>query len=381
MRVLHFYKSYMPEEEGGVARTINALARACQAIGVESTVLSLSNAPAGARLEIDGHAAVKAHLDFEVASTGFSASAFRLFAELAHKADIVQYHFPWPLMDVIHFATRAKPPAVLTYHSDIIRQKRMMPLYRPLMMAFLSSVDRIVATSENYVRTSPVLGNYRDKLSIIPIGIDRSFYPEPSEKRRAGWRQRVGDRFFLFTGVLRYYKGLDSLVDAAKLMNHAVVVAGDGPLALELRQRIEREGVTNVHLVGAVDEADKLALLDLATAFVFPSNMRSEAFGLALLEAAMSGRPMITCEIGTGTSYVNIDGLTGLVVPPNDPAALAAAMTKLAESSEMATTMGRQAKQRFDELFQAEAMARRHLDLYREITRSRLRTQRPGGQN
>src|SRR5690606_19545518 len=113
------------------------------------------------------------------------------------------------------------------------------------------------------------------------------------------WRERLGGEFFLFVGALRYYKGLKFLVEAARQTGLPVVLAGQGQLEPGL------ELPANVTLLGAVSEADKAALLALCRAFVFPSHLRSEAFGVALLEAAFAGVAMISCEIGTGTSYVN----------------------------------------------------------------------------
>jgi len=258
-----------------------------------------------------------------------------------------------------------RKPSVVTYHSDIVKQKRALLLYRPLMNAFLRSVDRIVATSPNYVATSPVLQKFRDKVAVVPIGLEPP--PVPSAGTVEGWRQRFGDRFFLFAGVFRYYKGLDVLLDVAKRVDAPVVVVGDGPLGPQLKQRADKENIGNLHFVGAVSDADKFALLALCRAFVFPSNARSEAFGLSLVEASMMGKPMVTCEIGSGTSFINLDGVTGFVVPPNDAAAFAAAMAKLAAEPDLALRMGAAARRRFEETFTADAMAAGYDAVYREL--------------
>jgi rhamnosyl/mannosyltransferase len=122
---------------------------------------------------------------------------------------------------------------------------------------------------------------------------------------------------------------------------------------------------------GALDEADKTALLSLCHGLVFPSHLRSEAFGISLLEAAMYGKPMISCEIGTGTTYINLDGETGLAVPPSDPAALRGAMQTLWDNPELARRMGARAEQRYHELFTSERMAASYADLYKELVASR----------
>jgi rhamnosyl/mannosyltransferase len=146
-----------------------------------------------------------------------------------------------------------------------------------------------------------------------------------------------------------------------------VVIVGAGPEEQALKEHAQRLGLTHVHFIGAVDEDDKAALLELSYAMVFPSHLRSEAFGISLLEGAMYGKPMISSEIGTGTTYINIDNETGLVVPPDDPAALGAAMRTLWENQEQAAEMGRRAEARYWELFTAETMAKNYHALYLEL--------------
>ena len=217
-------------------------------------------------------------------------------------------------MDVVHFATRLSKPSVVTYHSDIIRQHYALQLYRPLKNQFLRSVDRIVATSPNYFITSKVLQQYASKTRVIPIGLDQSLYSQPSDATLDRWRSRAGDKFFLFVGALRYYKGLHILLDAVKGTNLSVVIVGAGPIEQQLRKQALRLNLSDILFLGEVSEEDKAALLTLCTAVVFPSHLRSEAFGISLLEGAMFGKPMISSEIGTGTTFVNIGGETGLVV-------------------------------------------------------------------
>ena len=289
----------------------------------------------------------------------FQSSLFRLFRELSAKADIVNYHFPWPMMDVVHLVEMPRCPTVVTYHSDVVRQRLLNFFYRPLMHKFLKDVDHIVATSSNYVRSSEVLRSYPDKTSVIPIGIGQAEPPSTAVLEK--WRKETGEGFFLFVGVLRYYKGLDFLLEAARRTGLPLVVAGSG--SVEPRWI----GLGNVRFLGEVSDDDKEALLRLCRAFVFPSHLRSEAFGIALLEAARAGKPMISCEIGTGTSYINLHQETGLVVPPADAAALADAMRALSSDAEIANTMGRNARARYEELFTADAMSEAYFRLYTQL--------------
>ena len=367
MKVLHFFKTYWPDTFGGVERTIHAVAESTARHGIETEVLSLSRTPEAASQRLDGHMATKARLDFELASTGFSRDVFRQFGALAAKADLIHYHFPWPLMDLVHFQSSHGKPAVVTYHSDIVKQRLILPFYRPLMMRFLGSVDAIVATSPNYLASSSVLGTFRAKSKVIPIGIDESAYPAPTEADNDWCRSMVPEPFVLFVGVLRYYKGLDVLVEAADRIGCKIVIAGSGPIERDLRLQAETLGRDNLTFLGEVAEPRKMALLNNCLGFVFPSNQRSEAYGLSLVEAAMCGKPMISCEIGTGTSYVNEAGKTGLVVPASDPARLAEAVNRLIASPVEAADWGRAARDRYVRLFTADRMGESYAGLYRQL--------------
>jgi rhamnosyl/mannosyltransferase len=371
MRVLHFYKTYFPDSVGGVEQVIRQMCVGTGRLGITNQVLSLSRDRRLEPFDYEGHTVHRAPLNFELASNAVSVQAIGKLARMAAEADVVHYHFPWPFMDMAHFLARIDKPTVVTYHSDIVRQKALLKLYQPLKHRFLESVDTIVATSPNYLASSAVLDRYRDKTRVITFGLDKSSYPEPDQARLDHWRARVGPKFFLFVGVLRYYKGLHILLDAVAGTDYPVVIVGAGPIEAELKAHAERLGLTRVQFVGAVDDLDKAALLKLCYAVAFPSHLRSEAFGISLLEGAMYGKPMISCEIGTGTTYINQAGETGLVVPPSDPAALRAAMQTLWEHPDLARRMGVRAEERYHALFTSEQMAASYTDLYKELVARR----------
>ncbi len=369
MRVLHFYKTSFPDTMGGIEQVINQIARGASKLGVKTDVLSLTPERVHRTIEIDGYLAHRARLDVQIASTGFSMSVFLRFAQLAKKADVIHYHFPWPFMDVVHFATMVKKPTVVTYHSDIIRQKHLLKLYRPLKWKFLGDMSRIVATSPNYLATSDVLAKYKHKVSVIPIGLDKTTYPVPSAEKLSYWRDRLGPQFFLFVGVIRYYKGLHIFMEAAQGTDYPIVIVGAGPIEEELKAQAAQLGLRNIHFLGHLPDEDKVALLTLCYGVLFPSHLRSEAFGISLLEGAMYGKPMISSEIGTGTTFINIADETGLVVPPSDPLALRQAMRYLWEHPEHAAEMGLRAEERYWKHFTADQMVRSYVDLYGDLVK------------
>ena len=375
MRVLHFYRTYS-QSYGGIEQVIYQMCVGATRRGIEAEVLTLSRDRQASEVVIDGHRVIRVPLDFEIASTGFSRAAFGAFRQLAMQADVIHYHFPWPFMDVVHFASgiaRLGKPTLVTYHSDIVRQQGLLQLYRPLMHRFLASVDSIVASSPNYLATSSVLARFRDKVTVIPYGLDQNGanYPQVDAARLAHWRARLGERFFLFVGVLRYYKGLHILLDAAQGRDYPIVIVGAGPIEAELKAHAARKGLSNVVFLGALPDLDKAALLTLCHAIVFPSHLRSEAFGISLLEGAMYGKPMISSEIGTGTSFINIDNETGRVVPPGDAQAFRAAMDFLWHEPAAAAVMGRHAAARYRMLFTADCMADAYAERYRSLIAAR----------
>ena len=368
MRILHFFKTYYPDTVGGGEQVISQLCRGTAKHGIMSSVLTLTNSKDNLILTQDGHTVYRAKRSFQIASNDFSFSVFKKFATLVKEYDIVHYHFPWPFMDLAHFIVGVKSPTIVTYHSDIVRQKMLSKIYRPLMHSFLSDVDRIVTTSPNYLSTSSVLQKFKHKVEVIPIGIDESLYYEPSHAAITKMRNCFGGKFFLFVGLIRYYKGLHTLVEALEGLDYPVVIAGTGPCEIQLKKQALRLGLKNLTFLGSVSEEDKVALLKTCFAFVFPSHLRSEAFGISLLEGAMYGKPMISCEIGTGTSYINLADETGLVVPPDNTDAFRTAMRYLWENPDKAKLMGDRARLRYIKMFTADKMVNNYIALYHQLS-------------
>ncbi len=367
MKVLHFCKSYFPDNYGGIETTINQICLGTKALGIESEILCLTPNKEESTIEINGIKVHRVPQLMSLASTPLSFKILKRYAEIAKDFDVINFHFPWPMADLTHLVSGLNKPSVVLYHSDIVKQKTILKFYKPLMNRFLSSVDAIVATSPNYAASSEVLHQYAHKVSVIPFGLSRASYPQPSEERLNYWRERFPSRFFLFIGILRYYKGAHALIDAAKGLYVPVVLIGAGGIESELKAQAEEINASNVHFLGALSDEDKVALLMLSYGVILPSQLRSEAFGISLLEGAMYGKPLISCEIGTGTTYINIHGQTGIVIPPEYPYALHQAMKNLLDNPDKAAELGQGAAKRFEELFTEQKMAKSYADLYRKV--------------
>ena len=370
MRVLHVYRTYFPETQGGLEETIRQICLNTAPHGVESRVLCTSETIEPRVVRRDEAAVYRCRRSGEIASCSLSIEAFPMFRRLLAWANVVHYHFPWPLADVMHFTGRVRVPSVVTYHSDIVRQRMLGWMYAPLMRRFLGSVDRIVCTSPNYLASSEVLKSFGDRVDVVPIGLDEGSYPCASDALLDCTEARFGSGFFLFIGVLRYYKCLHILLQAMRQAPYRAVIVGSGPMERQLRKECRRLGLSNVTFTGYLPDPMKVALIKACRAVVSPSYLRAEAFGVSLLEAAMAGKPLVTTETGTGTSYVNVHRETGLVVEPRSPEAFREAMDTLHGEPELARTLGAGARCRFERLFNGRLMGERYADVYSSLAGS-----------
>ena len=369
MKVLHVYRTYFPDTQGGGEEVVRQICLNTRQFGVSSRVFVPSPAPEPAVIDSEEGRIVRVKRQFEIASCGFCLTGFPEFRRQVEWADVVHYHFPWPFADLLHFFGGVRRPSLATYHSDIVRQKLLGAFYRPAMHGFLRSLGKIVATSPNYAASSEVLQKYHDKVEVVPIGLDESSYPvvQKSEPLIDEVKSLVGEGFFLFVGVLRYYKGVEILLQASQDAAFRVVIAGSGPLEAELRTNAQAMGLSNVQFLGYVSDEWKVALFHLACAVVMPSPFRSEAFGVTLLEGAMFSKALISAETGTGSIFVNRHNETGQVVPAGCAITLRKAMEQLYFNPDEAERMGVKARRHYEQQFTGRSMGEAYTRIYREL--------------
>lgn len=327
IKVLHIYKSYFPDTQGGIEQFIRNLTAATTALNIQNSLLTTSHLPSTVTSTLKIY---RTPVNFTIASCPFSTRFYHQFKKLVAKHDIIHVHFPWPFGELVaQWVTNSNQPLIITYHADIIRQKYYKWLYYPFMKRLLHRADQIIATSQNLLQSSPVLSALSGKTTVIPLALNPADYSAPSPTLLEHWQQQVGQDFILFIGQFRHYKGIDILLKALKDTSLPCVLIGNGQIKPELEQLRQQLGLSKVYFVGSVNEADKIALLTLCKILVLPSTTRSEAFGLVLLEGLLFSKPLITTELNTGTSFVNRHHHTGLVIPPNDVNALKQALLTL----------------------------------------------------
>lgn len=374
MKILHIYKDYWPIL-GGIENHVKLLAEGLAARG--HAVTALVTNPGGLKSTVsreNGVLVVRAGRIATVASTPLSlALPWRLLRE---RADVVHLHFPYPVGETAQWLLRRGGATVLTYHSDVVRQASILKIYRPLMERVLRQVDAIVAGSPP-MRNSTYLAEHAARVHLIPYGIPLARFQRPSAppsdtiKTLHATSLPAAPAFtLLFVGRLRYYKGLDTLIRALPQIPARLVVAGIGPMEAEWKALAGQVGVAErISWLGEVSDDDLPAVYHAADLFVLPASHRSEAFGLVQVEAMAAGLPVVCTELGTGTSYVNQDGITGLVVPPRDPDGLAAAINALIADPARRAALGRAAQRRAREEFDLDVMVDRVLALYSDLIR------------
>lgn len=368
MHILQIYKDY-PPVIGGIEYHLRDLAEGLAARGHTVTVLVTASGRQTSVTQLHERLSiVRAARVLHAASTPLSLS--QILRARAIRADLVHLHFPFPPGDMVARAAAGAPPLVITYHSDIVRQRRLLALYQPLLQRTLRRARRILATSPAYIESSPFLRPHAAKCRVVPLGVDPDRFASADPASVARLRALTAPHpTALFVGRLRYYKGLHLLLDAlSHVPDVRLLVVGSGPEQGALQQQARDRGLdARIHWLG--DLADDLlpAAHRAADFFVLPAHLRAEAFGVAQLEALASGLPCISTEIGTGTSFVNAHAETGLVVPGGDVAALAQAIRLLAEDPSLRHAYAARARQRAVDRFSLKRMLDDVEEIYAEV--------------
>ncbi len=372
LRVYHLGK-YYPPAPGGIETHVRTLAQSQAELGASVRVLCVNHERGPTVIEHDG--------PVEVTRIGRVGSAAKidvcpgLIAALRHiDADILHLQTPNPTMVLALLAARPKAPLVVTYQSDVINKPLREAIFRPFERRLYRRVEMILPTSPSYAEGSVFLRSYADKLHVLPMGIDLKPYLEPTEADRAEAAKIRDDHaqrgpLWFGAGRLVYYKGFLNAVRALTKVEGRLILVGDGPEGPALRDEAKRLGVLDrVVFAGTLPYLRLIPYYLAADAFWFPSNFRSEAFGLVQVEAMASGCPVINTLIHvSGVSWVSRDGETGLTVPINDPEALAAAARRIVTEAGLREKLVAGGKRRAVAEFDQRVMARRSLDIYSGI--------------
>ncbi|MGB2805615.1 MAG: glycosyltransferase [Candidatus Zixiibacteriota bacterium] len=369
MKILHVFKEYHPVV-GGIQNHIRVLSGELAKDNDFDVEVLVTNTGSKTVTEYtDGVKVVKAARVAKIASTPISFSLFRFLRKA--RPDILHLHFPYPLGELASLLFGCCDRIVLTYHSDIVRQNRWLLLYMPILKQVLGKVRIIVASNPNNVRSSALLSKYADKTEIIPYGIDVQRFERANERKVQEIRSRCNGPIVLFVGRLCYYKGIKYLLEASREIDAKFLLIGDGPHKLKLMNLVRGNKLAKkIVWLGEVSEDDLVCYYHAADLLVLPSIYRSEAFGLVLLEGMACGLPLITTELGTGTSFVNCHNRTGLVVPPSDSVALQQAISYLLNNEDVRLRFSQNARERVRRVFSKAQMVESIRKLYFRVLNS-----------
>jgi rhamnosyl/mannosyltransferase len=286
---------------------------------------------------------------------------------------LFHFHFPYPWAELSFLFSGVQKPYIVSYHSDIVKQKHLLKLWGPFMRRFLAGAARIVVASPHIIESSPVLsGPLAHKTAIIPYGIDTDFFLPTSESHVAAQKLRsnlsASRPLLFFLGRLVYYKGVHVLIEAMRGLDAHLIIGGEGPLRGELERAVQKAELgSKITFVGNIPQDQLPLYYQAADLFVLPSTDTSEAFGMVMLESHASGTPVVSTNLPTGVVYVNQHGGTGICVPPRDPKALTEAIQSLLANPSVRLEMGVRAQKRAQEQFDTKVMCRSYLDLYHDI--------------
>lgn len=373
LRPLHVAK-FVPPPYAGVEAHVDTVLRALQP-EAEGTLVA-GESPSRAKIEAPPYRVLTAKSFGQLASVTLSPGVLsHVRCELrSGRCNLLHVHAPNPWGDLATLACGRKTPVVMTWHSDIVRQQKLLKLYRPLQRAALRRADRVVVFTPRHYESSEQLHqiDLGPKIVKVPIGIDFSRF---DARRAPGGDIRIdafarGRPVLLTVGRHVYYKGYGYLLAAmARLRSDTVLVMiGTGSLTESLMRQADELGLGDrVLFMGEVDNASLAAAMHRCDFFCLPSVEPSEAFGIASAEAMACGKPTIVCELGNGVNYLNRDGVTSLTVPPRDVDALAAAIDRLATDGALRARLGAAANAWVREEFGVESMKRGLLDLYASL--------------
>lgn len=365
MRVLHIGKFY-PPHRGGMETHLQALVEGMQN-EVDVTVLVANDGRATVDEEIGRVRVCRLATWAQIAATSICPDLAARIRKTP--ADIVHIHWPNPAAILAWLVSGHSGRLVVTYHSDVIRQRWLSRLFAPALNAALARADAIIATSPNYIEASEVLSRWRRKCHVLPFGIADEVFRPADANAVADVQSRFRGPIVMSVGRLVYYKGFAHLIRAMAGVAGTLLIVGDGPLREPLQKLIDDLGMRDrAFLLRDITDTQLRAYYSAADLFVLPSIARSEAFGLVQVEAMAAGTPVINTWLASGVPYVSQHGITGGTVPPADEESLRNMINTLLNDDALRARYSCAARARADAEFRASHMVARTLALYRSLT-------------
>jgi glycosyltransferase involved in cell wall biosynthesis len=378
MRVLQLGKYW--RKDGGIETHVKSLCKSLASAGVDVVNLVSAIDRRGNRCEIDGYTVVES----PTLGTYFSTSmaprmvldAKRLHAE--QPFDIVHLHFPDPMGHLVSLALPGNIPRVITWHSDIVKQRHLLKLYRPFQLMEIMRAKAIVAATPSHFESSTQIPSEYPAAQkhVIPFGMDFGWLEltPDMEAHAARIKAQAGGRFMVFAlGRHVKYKGFDVLIRAMQHTNAYLVLGGEGPLTAQLKTQAQQLGGSErVRFAGRLDQAELAAHYHACDIFCLPSVTPNEAFGIVQIEAMACGKPVICTQLNNGVNDINPHIHTGLTIPASNPNALAQAIGQLQHDQPLRQGLGRNAQQHTKNTFSIQHMNKLLMEVYENVRKRRV---------
>lgn len=314
---------------------------------------------------------IRCGLLFSFFSAPFSFSFFRKFFQLHRQYDIIHIHTPNPIPLIALYFVNPSAKIIIHWHSDILNKGVLYMLIKPFETAALKKASAIIGTSQTYIEESEPLKKYSNKTHCIPLGTTILKDLNILENAAAIRDKYAAKKIVFSLGRFVGYKGFNYLIAAAALLpdDLVIIIGGIGPLFHEYELFIQQNKLADkVILTGNIPDDHLQNYFEAADIFCLPSCEKSEAFGVVIIEALSFGKPVVATTIaGSGVSWVNQHGVTGLNVPPKDPKALADAINKLAIDEALRKAMGNAALDRYQHCFTETSMQRNFESFYHQL--------------
>jgi glycosyltransferase involved in cell wall biosynthesis len=379
VRVLEVVVRFHPYV-GGVENTVFEVARRLAARGHEVRAVC-ADEPAGAPPRVDGIDVVRLPWRGKIGNTNL-CPGLRAALRSGPRPDIIHTHLPTALFadTAAGLAGETGVPLVLTYHNDLVGDGLkgvLAGVYNRLFLPrLLSRSRRIVVTNPIYPSQSPHLTEGDPKIVCIPWGVDVDAFRPAAD---GGIQTDTPELVLGFLSLLdahHGYKGLDVLLRAAAELRREgtrvrLLVGGAGEARDDYRRLAAELGVADIaEFRGFIPDRELAAFYASCHAFVLPStDGRREGFGLVLLEAMACGRPVVTTPVVGVAGDLEAHG-AGVLVPPGDAAALAAALRKLDAGRGALPDLGRNARRLVEERYTWERVADDYEALFRSLITS-----------